>query len=106
MGRTFALVTAVAVSAGCSVEGDGVMGGAPPGAAGGVPGIGAPTTPASAQTLVAREPISRLGAVYVNGFHVAADDPSLQMEANHYCSKVASSMYECALFDQFARLFG
>jgi hypothetical protein len=36
---------------------------------------------------------------FFNGIHVAKDDPTMQMEAQHYCSPLKSGMFQCILFD-------
>jgi hypothetical protein len=48
-------------------------------------------------------------ALYLNGFHVAKDDPTIQMEANHYCDQVNQDFAQCVLYDgntDAARLSG
>lgn len=37
--------------------------------------------------------------VYLVGFHAAKKDPSMQMEAHHYCHQVNADFMQCALFD-------
>jgi len=37
--------------------------------------------------------------IYVCGFHPARDDPSMQMEAHHYCKQVNRDFLQCVLFD-------
>jgi hypothetical protein len=37
--------------------------------------------------------------VYLVGFHAAKKDPSLQMEAHHYCRQVNEEFAQCVLFD-------
>ncbi|MCT1478959.1 OBAP family protein [Microbacterium sp. p3-SID336] len=37
--------------------------------------------------------------VYVSGFHPAKDDPSMQMEAHHYCQVVNDDFIQAVLFD-------
>jgi hypothetical protein len=37
--------------------------------------------------------------VYLVGFHAAKENPSLQMEAHHYCRQVNEEFAQCALFD-------
>lgn len=37
--------------------------------------------------------------IYVVGFHAAKDDPSMQMEAHHYCRQVNRDFLQCVLFD-------
>ena len=34
--------------------------------------------------------------IYVVGFHPAKDDPSMQMEAHHYCKQVNRDFLQCA----------
>jgi hypothetical protein len=46
----------------------------------------------------AKAPVEKI-AVYLDGFHVAKDDPSLQMEAHHYCNQVNEDFAQCVLFD-------
>jgi len=37
--------------------------------------------------------------IYVAGLHCAKNDPTMQMEAHHYCKKNAAGVYQCAIFD-------
>ena len=37
--------------------------------------------------------------IYVAGFHPARDDPSMQMEAHHFCKQVNADFLQCVLFD-------
>ncbi|HEX2188062.1 MAG TPA: OBAP family protein [Longimicrobiaceae bacterium] len=37
--------------------------------------------------------------IYVAGFHPSRDDPSMQMEAHHYCRQVNQDFLQCVLFD-------
>lgn len=37
--------------------------------------------------------------IYVVGFHPSKDDPSMQMEAHHYCRQVNKDLLQCVLFD-------
>ncbi len=37
--------------------------------------------------------------IYMVGFHPAKHDPSLQMEAHHYCHQVNADFLQCVLFD-------
>ncbi len=37
--------------------------------------------------------------IYVAGFHPARDDPSMQMEAHHFCRQVNQDFLQCILFD-------
>lgn len=36
---------------------------------------------------------------YLNGFHVMKDDPSLHMEAHHYCTGMNEEFTQCVIFD-------
>jgi hypothetical protein len=36
---------------------------------------------------------------YVVGFHCARDEPSMQMEAHHYCRVVNDDFLQCVIFD-------
>jgi hypothetical protein len=36
---------------------------------------------------------------YLNGFHVMKDDPSLHMEAHHYCKGMNEEFTQCVIFD-------
>jgi hypothetical protein len=37
--------------------------------------------------------------IYVVGFHCAKEDPAMQMEAHHYCSRVNADFIQCVIFD-------
>lgn len=37
--------------------------------------------------------------IYVVGFHCAKQDPSMQMEAHHYCKQVNGDFLQCVIFD-------
>jgi hypothetical protein len=37
--------------------------------------------------------------IYLDGFHVAKDDPTHQMEAHHFCRQVNEDFAQCTLFD-------
>jgi hypothetical protein len=43
-------------------------------------------------------PLKQIG-VYLVGFHPMKDNPSLQMEAHHYCNQVNEDFAQCVLFD-------
>lgn len=45
-----------------------------------------------------RTPVNKI-AVYLVGFHPMKDDPSMQMEAHHYCNQVNEDFAQCVLFD-------
>jgi hypothetical protein len=36
---------------------------------------------------------------YLDGFHVMKDDPSLRMEAHHFCKSLSEELTQCAIFD-------
>lgn len=55
-----------------------------------------------------KTPIKQI-ALYLDGFHAAKDDPTMQMEAHHYCNQVDQDFAQCVLFDgntEAARLMG
>ena len=61
-----------------------------------------------ANLLQAKAPVEQI-AMYLNGFHVAKDDPKMQMEAHHYCNQANEDLAQCVLFDgntATARLMG
>lgn len=61
-----------------------------------------------ASLLQAKAPIGKI-SMYLNGFHVSKGDPSMQMEAHHYCNQVNEDFAQCVLFDgngDDARLMG
>lgn len=61
-----------------------------------------------ANVVQAKAPVDAV-AMYLNGFHVSKDDPSLQMEAHHYCNQANEEFAQCVLFDgntADARLMG
>lgn len=51
-----------------------------------------------AKALQATAPLNGFDA-YLVGFHPAKDDPSMQMEAHHYCKVVNDDLIQCVLFD-------
>jgi hypothetical protein len=69
-----------------------------------------PSTPGSAETaktttletgaaaLQAKPPVDRI-SMYLDGFHAAKDDASMQMEAHHYCNQLNEDFAQCVLFD-------
>jgi hypothetical protein len=62
----------------------------------------------SADLLQATDPVDQIG-LYLNGFHTAKNDPTMQMEAHHYCNQVNEDFAQCALFDgntKASRLMG
>lgn len=53
---------------------------------------------AGAKLLQSRPPLGQLD-VYLVGFHPMKDNPSVQMEAHHYCHQVNEDFAQCVLFD-------
>jgi hypothetical protein len=51
-----------------------------------------------ANAMQAKAPVEGI-AMYLNGFHVAKDDPTMQMEAHHYCNQANEDFAQCVLFD-------
>jgi Protein of unknown function (DUF1264) len=51
-----------------------------------------------ADLVQAKAPVERI-AMYLDGFHVSKDDPTLQMEAHHYCNQANEDLAQCVLFD-------
>ena len=51
-----------------------------------------------ANLLQAKAPVEAI-AMYLNGFHVSKDDPTMQMEAHHYCNQANEDLAQCVLFD-------
>jgi Protein of unknown function (DUF1264) len=51
-----------------------------------------------ANVLQAKAPVEKI-AMYLNGFHVAKDNPEMQMEAHHYCNQANEDFAQCVLFD-------
>jgi hypothetical protein len=60
------------------------------------PGTGALET--GAALLQDITPVKKI-AVYLVGFHPLKDNPSVQMEAHHYCNQVNEDFAQCVLFD-------
>ena len=61
-----------------------------------------------ANLMQAKAPVEKI-AMYLNGFHVSKDDPTMQMEAHHYCNQANEDFAQCVLFDgntAEARLMG
>jgi Protein of unknown function (DUF1264) len=53
---------------------------------------------AGAKVLQTHSPLSGFN-VYLMGFHPMKDNPSLQLEAHHYCKVVNQDFMQCILFD-------
>ena len=51
-----------------------------------------------ASLIQAKVPVEKI-AMYLDGFHVSKDDPTMQMEAHHYCNQVNEEFAQCVLFD-------
>jgi len=51
-----------------------------------------------ADVVQAKGPVSQF-AMYLNGFHLAKDDPALVMESDHYCNQVNQDFAQCVLFN-------
>jgi hypothetical protein len=70
-----------------------------------------PTTTAlesGANLMQAKAPVDAV-AMYLNGFHLSKDDPTMQMEAHHYCNQANEEFAQCVLYDgntADARLMG
>ena len=61
-----------------------------------------------AAVLQDKTPVDQI-ALYLDGFHAAKDDPTMQMEAHHYCNQVNQDFAQCVLYDgntAAARLMG
>jgi hypothetical protein len=56
------------------------------------------TLETGANLLQAKAPVEKI-AVYLNGFHAAKADPTMQMEAHHYCNQVNEDFMQCVQFD-------
>jgi hypothetical protein len=51
-----------------------------------------------ANLMQAKAPVEKI-AMYLNGFHVSKDNPTMQMEAHHYCNQANADFAQCVLFD-------
>jgi hypothetical protein len=56
------------------------------------------TLEAGARVLQDTAPLKRFD-VYVVGLHCARHDPSMQMEAHHFCRQVNEELLQCVIFD-------
>lgn len=52
----------------------------------------------AANLIQSKGPIGKI-SLYLDGFHAAKDDPTMQMEAHHYCNQVNEDFSQCVLFD-------
>lgn len=53
---------------------------------------------AGANVLQDVTPVKQIG-VYINGFHVMRDQPTLHMEAHHYCNERNEEFSQCVIYD-------
>jgi hypothetical protein len=51
-----------------------------------------------ANMLQSKAPIEQI-SMYLNGFHAAKDDPTMQMESHHYCDQVNEEFAQCVIYD-------
>jgi hypothetical protein len=66
------------------------------------------TLETGASLLQSKGPITKI-SMYLDGFHAAKADPTMQMEAHHYCNQVNEDFTQCVLYDgntDDARLMG
>lgn len=56
------------------------------------------TLEAGAKVLQTKTPLDKFD-IYLVGFHPMKDNPSIQMEAHHYCKQVNEDFAQCILFD-------
>jgi hypothetical protein len=97
--KRFAGVAALSLSVGVVACGGGNT---PPAAGAPAPGVdrtpGTAALETGANLMQAKAPVEKI-AMYLDGFHVAKDDPKMQMEAHHYCNQVNEDLAQCVLFD-------
>ena len=53
---------------------------------------------AGADLLQDKTPLTRLN-MYLDGFHFYNGDPSMQMEAHHYCTPINDDLIQCIIYD-------
>jgi hypothetical protein len=53
---------------------------------------------AGARLLQSHAPVTQFG-IYMHGFHCGKHDPSMHMEAHHYCHQVNGEFFQCLIFD-------
>jgi hypothetical protein len=66
------------------------------------------TLESGAALLQDKTPIDQI-ALYLDGFHAAKADPTMQSESHHYCNQVNQDFTQCVLYDgntKAARLMG
>lgn len=72
--------------------------GSGPTAPGAEPSAATRTLETGGNLLQTTAPVDRI-SVYLNGFHPAKDDPSVQMESHHFCDQVNEDFMQCVLYD-------
>src|SRR3954469_5536228 len=90
------LVTAVITLSGCGGGNSGPQAG--PTAPGGPETAKTGALESAASLIQSKDPVGKI-SMYLDGFHVAKDDPRMQMEAHHYCNQVNEDFAQCVLFD-------
>jgi hypothetical protein len=67
-----------------------------------VPGTAQTTKTSTLETganlLQSKGPVEKI-SMYLDGFHVAKHDATMQMEAHHYCNQVNEDFAQCILYD-------
>lgn len=66
--------------------------------AGGREGLESRVLDAGAKFVQDRSPLGGFDA-YVVGLHCAKGDPTMQMEAHHFCKRTSEDLLQCAIFD-------
>ncbi len=56
------------------------------------------TLETGANLLQPKAPVEKI-SMYLNGFHAAKDDATMQMESHHYCDQVNEEFAQCVLYD-------
>ena len=56
------------------------------------------TLETAANLLQSKGPVSKI-SLYLDGFHAAKENPTMQMEAHHYCNQMSEDFAQCVLFD-------
>lgn len=62
------------------------------------PSLGTRTLEAGAALMQTHAPVTALNS-YLDGFHFAAGDPGMQVEAHHYCNVLSEDLIQCVIFD-------
>ena len=71
---------------------------APQAAPGAEPSAKTAALETGANMLQAKAPVEKI-SMYLAGFHPAKADPTMQMEAHHYCNQVTEDLAQCILYD-------